>query len=256
MARKGPAARVTFRITKDGEVRLRRIGGLTGKKEREKMAKKPRQRWRTSPDGTLYIPMKDRTLASQKRATAIQKAACSAGAWAAMARPGYSVSPRKSCGPKTTLGDSRSHRMLALWRHGEMVEFAREARKYKRKAKKKAKKRRRNPGKPGTVDFVWQPNEGSGSAPVEFGVIEPRSETVLKTGTAKNPEAAHAAAQKVGRDFVSNPGKFVTEIEKAIEEHEWEHHRPGLPYGGRDVEVRSGREWTQVPRKARRKRSR
>lgn len=249
MARKGPAARVTFRITKDGEVRLRRIGGLTGKKERERLAKKPRQRWRVSPDGTLYIPMGDRTPGSQKRATAIQKAACSAGAWAALSR-GYDVSPRKSCGPKTTLGDSRSHRMLALWRHGSMTEFSRAARGRK---KKKVKKRRKNPGKPGTVDFVWQPNKGSGSAPIEFGVVEPRSETVLKTGTAKNPESAHKAAQKVGRDFVSNPGKFVREIEKAIEEHEWRHHRAGLPYAGKDVELKASGEWTQVPKKRRRR---
>lgn len=215
MAKKGPAARVAFRITKDGEVRLRRIGGLSTKKEREKMAKKPRARWRTSPDGTLYIPLKERTTASQKRATKIQRAACSAGAWAALSR-GFSVRPKKTCGPRG-FGDSRSHRLLALWRHGDMTKFAQEGK----------KKRRKNPGKPGTVDLVWQPNEGGGKGTTEWAAVEPRSETVLRCGTAKNPQAAKAAAEKIGREFVSNPAKFVREIEKAIQEHEWEHHRPG-----------------------------
>jgi len=127
-----------------------------------------------------------------------------------------------------------------------MGEYARVARGTKKKGKKK---RRKNPGTPGTVDFVWQPNEGAGSNPCEWAVVEPHSETVLKSGTAKNPHAAHTAAEKVSREFVSNPGKFV----RAIEEAEWAHHRPGMPYGDRDVEVKSDGEYALVPKGRRKK---
>ena len=254
MAKRGEAARITYRIGADGEIHLRRVGGLTGKKERGQMAKKPRVRWRIGVDGMPYRPLGDRTRKGQRRATTLQRAACVEGARSAIFK-GYegARSITETCGP-TVKGPrsergrtSRAGRLLALWRHGSMGEYARVA----RGTKKKGKKRKKNPGTPGTVDFVWQPNEGAGSNPCEWAVVEPHSETVLKSGTAKNPQAAHAAAQKVSQEFVSNPGKFV----RAIEEAEWAHHRPGMPYGDRDVEVESEGEWALVP-KGRRKKAR
>lgn len=247
MAKRGEAARITYRIGADGEIHVRRVGGLSGKKERHQMAKKPRVRWRTGVDGMPYRPLGDRTRKGQKRATTLQRAACVEGAMSALSK-GYegARSPTSTCGPafkgprQTGPRASRAGRLLALWRHGSMGEYATVAR---------GKKRKKNPGAPGTVDFVWQPNEGAGSNPCEWAVVEPHSETVLKSGTAKNPKAAHSAAEKISREFVSNPGKFV----RAIEEAEWAHHRPGLPYADRDVEVESDGEYVLVPKGRRKK---
>lgn len=176
MARKGESVPIKYKLTASGEVRAVRVGRLTGAKA--KLAEKPKQRWRFSEArDKFYIPMKYRTKASQQRSTKYDKMACAAGATAR----GYSA--RTSCGiPARKWGTSRAHELLALWRHGSMRKF------------------RKNPAHPASLDLVWRPNKGNGKQAIEWGLIDPHQQAVVKTGTASNPgsavKAAHNAARK------------------------------------------------------------
>jgi len=80
---------------------------------------------------------------------------------------------------------------------------------------------KRNPGP--NLAYVYMPNPRKGGK-VQWGLIEPRTEAVLAHGVSATPEAGYKAAHKKAQAMVGG-------------------------YKGRDVEMKAGKEWTQVPRR-------
>lgn len=173
-----------------------------------------------------YMPIRQRSKKGKMAASKYDLMACSSGATAAMAR-GFAASPRMSCGPKG-MGMSRSHRLLGFWR-GIM-----------RMKPGSLSAWKKNPPD-GDVAYVYQPNPDKGKA-IEWGLIEPRTETVLLTGTASTPEAGYAAAHKKARSVVL----------KANPEMKASGERVGT-YKKSHVEMKSSREWVQPRRGGKKK---
>lgn len=185
-------------------------------------------RWRWSEArGGYYAPIRGRSAKGKLAASKYDVMSCSAGATAAMLQ-GFAASPRMSCGPKG-MGTIRSHRLLGYWRgitlgsRGSLGAW------------------KKNPAD-GDLAFVYQPNPGGKG--IEWGLIEPRSETVLLTGTAGSPEAGYKAAHKKARQAVAKGAKGNPEMRAS---GEWVD-----PYAGTHAEMRSGKEWVDVPRGGRR----
>lgn len=127
----------------------------------------------------------------------------------------FVASPRLSCGPRG-MGDTRSHALLGYWKGvtqgtpGSLSRF------------------KKNPAE---LAYVWVPNPGKG---VQWGLIDPHTDSVLLSGTASNPQAGYKAAHKKAREMISHG--------------EWTER-----YAPSDVELRASGEWTQVPRGGKRK---
>ncbi len=173
-----------------------------------------------------YMPIRQRTKKGKMAASKYDLMACSSGATAAMAR-GFAASPRMSCGPKG-MGMSRSHRLLGFWR-GIM-----------RMKPGSLSAWKKNPPD-GDVAYVYQANPEKGKA-IEWGLIEPRTETVLITGTASTPEAGYAAAHKKARSVML----------KANPEMKASGERVGS-YKKTHVEMKSSGEWVQPRRGGKKK---
>jgi hypothetical protein len=181
-----------------------------------------RFRWSEARQG-YYQPIRDRSAKGKRAASKYDVVACSSGATAAMAR-GFAASPRASCGPKG-MGMIRSHRLLGTWKGvtmgtpGSLTRF------------------KKNPKKDGDLAYVWNENPEKGGK-IEWGLIEPRSGEVLITGTANTPEAGYKAAHRKANEAMKRGAKM-----NPGEREAWL-----APYAATDVEMKSGTEWTQVPR--------
>jgi len=189
-----------------------------------------RFRWSEARQG-YYQPIRDRSAKGKRAASRYDLVACSSGATAAMAR-GFAASPRLSCGPHG-IGMTRSHRLLGYWKGvtmgtpGSLSRF---------------KKAKMNPEKDGDVMYLWGENP-SGKGKIEWGLVEPSSGEILITGTANTPEAGYKAAHRKANEAMSkgakmNPGERETWV---------------APYAADDVEMKSSKEWTQVPRGGKKK---
>jgi len=176
-----------------------------------------RIRW-SEARGAYYVPIRSRSAKGKMGASKYDLTSCSAGANAAMAR-GYAASPRMSCGPKG-MGDKRSHALLGYWKGivmgtpGSLTRFTKN---------------------PSELAYVWVPNPGAKSQ-IQWGLIDPHTESVLLSGTASNPDAGYKAAHKKSREMISSG--------------EWTER-----YAPSDVEMRASGEWTQVPRGGKKKKA-
>lgn len=188
-----------------------------------------RFRWSEARQG-YYQPIRDRSRKGKMAASKYDVMACSSGAIAAMFR-GFAASPRMSCGPKG-MGPgsrglpSRPHRLLGYWKGitmgtpGALTRF------------------KKNPAEDdATVAYVFQENPDKGGK-IEWALIDPRSESVLLTGTSATPEAGYKAAHKKANAAIHKGAKLNPGSREA-----WL-----APYGASDVEMKSSKEWTQVPR--------
>jgi hypothetical protein len=182
-------------------------------------------RWRWSEArGGYYAPIRGRSRKGKLAASKYDVMSCSAGATAAMIR-GFAASPRLSCGPKG-MGTIRSHRLLGYWK-GITMGSVGSLSGYKK-----------NPAD-GDLAFVYQPNPGGEG--VEWGLIEPRSNTVLLTGTAASPESAYKAAHKRARAAMAKGNPEMRSSGEFVD-----------PFAASHSEMRSSGEWADVPRGGRR----
>lgn len=165
------------------------------RKTRQKVATK----WRYSAArDALYVPIKHRSRKGKLAASKYDRMACSAGATAAMMR-GFAASPRMTCGPRG-MGMTRSHRLLGYWK-GILAGNTGSLRAYLK-----------NPAD-GDLVYVYQKNPEKGKA-VEWALIEPKTESVLLTGTASNPEAGYKAAHKKAAEVMKKGAEINPSVAK------------------------------------------
>ncbi len=107
------------------------------------------------------------------------------------------------------MGASRSHELLGYWR-GVLSGKSGSLGRFQR-----------NPGP--NLAYVYMPNPRTGGK-IQWGLIEPRAGKLLASGVSASPESGYKAAHAKAAGMVGG-------------------------YKGRDVEMKSDGEWTQVPKK-------